>query len=71
MFKVAAVGFFEQVKLFKLSQFGFTKGKNTKGAIFNFVENIYSSFNNSFKAAGVFIDLRKAFDWVNQDIFLE
>ncbi len=55
---------------FNDNQYGFTKGKNTEGAISNFVEHIFRGFNDNMKTTGIFIDFTKAFDLVNHNILL-
>lgn len=47
-------------------QFGFQKHSNTTAACIQLIENLYELINNKMKTAAVFIDVRKAFDSVNQ-----
>ena len=47
-------------------QFGFRKGHSTEHTLIELVNRIYNSFNENQYTSGVFIDLSKAFDTVNQ-----
>ena len=55
--------------LFNL-QFGFHSGHSTDHALVSLIDNIKSSLDNNRFGCGIFIDLQKAFDTVNHDIFL-
>ena len=50
-------------------QYGFVPGRSTHKAIFKFVKNIYSSINNNKIIGVVFLDIAKAFNCLNHDIF--
>ena len=49
-------------------QFGFRKGHSTDHALIKLVDSIYDSFNQNKYTLGVFIDLSKAFDTVDDSI---
>jgi len=53
-------------------QFGFRKHYSTSLALIDVIviDNIYSNINNDKFCGGVYLDLQKAFDTVNHDIFL-
>ena len=52
-------------------QFGFRKKRNTTLAILDFVNKITDAIDNGNTAAGIFLDLSKAFDSVNHNILLD
>ena len=51
-------------------QFGFRKGHSTDHALIKLIDSIYDSFNQNKYTLGVFIDLSKAFDTVDQNILI-
>ena len=51
-------------------QSGFRKGFSTERAITYFVDNIRKNMDNGLLAGAVFIDLKKAFDTVDQELLL-
>ena len=53
------------------SQYGFRKQMSTSLAIIELVEEITNSIDNHEATVGVFIDLKKAFDTVDQSILIE
>ena len=62
--------FLEQHKVLYALQFGFRLNTSTSNALMSITENIETHLNKNELTAGVFIDLRKAFETVNHDIFL-
>ena len=64
------INFFNQNKILYEKQFGFRKGHNTKHAITALTELIRESLDNNGFAAGIFIDLKKAFDTVEHSILI-
>ena len=63
-------GYFIEKELLAKEQFGFRKGKSTKGALLRFTHKIQSQLDNKQSVAAVYIDLKKAFDTVDHDILL-
>ena len=51
-------------------QFGFRWNYSTNSALMSIIENIQTRLDNGEFAAGVFVDLRKAFDTVNHRILI-
>ena len=51
-------------------QFGFQTGHSTEHAIAQLVDQIYKAFEKNEYTLGVFIDLSKAFDTVDNSILL-
>jgi len=52
-------------------QFGFRKKYNTSLALIDVTDNIYQGLDNNEVTIGVYLDLQKAFDTVNHNIFLD
>ena len=62
--------FLEQHKVFYTLQFGFCLNTCTNNAPMSITENIQTHLDKNELTAGVFIDLKKAFDTVDHDILL-
>ena len=62
--------FLEQHKIFYALQFGFCLNTSTNNALMSIIENIQLHLDKNELTAGIFIDLRKAFDTVDHDIIL-
>ena len=63
--------YLEKYNLIYESQFGFRQKHSTSHALVSMVEQIKSYLDNGKFAAGVFLDLQKAFDTVNHNILLK
>ena len=62
--------YFETNFLLTDKQFGFRKGLSPEIAIHGVVDNLYRVLDERKLGLGVFLDIRKAFDSVNGEIFL-
>jgi hypothetical protein len=51
-------------------QFGFRKGLSTDKALYKFLDEILYALNDKMHVGGIFCDLAKVFDCVNNDILL-
>ena len=63
--------FLEESNCFSNLQFGFYLNLSTNNALLSIIENIQTDLDNGDFAAGVFIDLKKAFDTVDHHILLK
>ena len=63
--------YFDQNKILYGKQFGFRVHHSTDHALADLVDRIIASLNERKHTIGTFVDLSKAFDTVDQDIFLE
>ena len=63
--------YFDQNKILYGKQFGFRVHHSTDHALADLVDRIIASLNERKHTIGKFVDLSKAFDTVDQDIFLE
>ena len=63
--------FLEETNCFYNLQFGFRLNLSTNNTLLSIIENIQTDLDNGDFAAGVFIDLKKAFDTVDHDILLK
>ena len=68
VFYVHFYSFLYHFNILSNSQFGFRTNLNTTHAIFNLQTQICNSFRNNKIGAAIFINLKKAFDTVNQEI---
>ena len=60
-----------QEKIIYSKQFGFQPGHSAEDAILQLANQIYESFENNLYTLGVFIDLSKTFDIVNNSMILK
>lgn len=65
------LNFLYKNNFFSKNQFGFLKNCNTEKALLNFTSNIYTNINDGKKSAGLFLDVKKAFDTLDREILLE
>ena len=63
------IAYIEKHNIFYKYQFGFRKQHSTEHALIEIVDQIRLSIDNNQLTCGIFIDLSKAFDTVNHDIF--
>ena len=63
--------FLEETNFFYNLQFGFRLNLSPNNALLSIIENIQTDLDNGDFSAGVFIDLKKAFDTVDHDILLK
>ena len=63
--------FLEANKILSDSQYGFRPGMSTVHAAAELVEQISSAIDSQSCCAGVFIDLKKAFDTVDHELLVE
>lgn len=68
--RIRLVSFLTKHSFFSKNQFGFQKGLSTEDAMLKFISEIYNGINNNKKCAGLYLDIRKAYDTVNHDILL-
>ena len=62
--------FLEKYKLLFKKQFGFRNNHSTSHALISLIDLVRKYLDNNYFACGVFINLQKAFDTVNREIFL-
>ena len=62
--------FLDKYKCLYKNQYGFRSKHSTNHAHIDITETIRKSLDNRMMAAGIFVDLQKAFDTVNHDILL-
>uniref|UniRef100_A0A8C7YP82 Reverse transcriptase domain-containing protein n=1 Tax=Oryzias sinensis TaxID=183150 RepID=A0A8C7YP82_9TELE len=70
LFECRLDAFMEKHKLLSDSQYGFRANRSTSLAIIDFIEQITNAIDQKRCVAGIFIDLKKAFDTINHDILL-
>lgn len=68
--KTRIVNFLDKTKFFSSRQFGFRHGLSTEDALLDFCSKLYEAYNNNENVAGLFIDIKKAFDTVNHKLLL-
>ena len=63
--------FIEQNDILCKEQHGFRTGYSTSSALITLTDNIYKAMNDGYFFASLFIDLSKAFDFIDHDILLK
>ncbi|XP_024116978.1 uncharacterized protein LOC112138628 [Oryzias melastigma] len=63
--------FIDKYNIINENQYGFRENRSTSMAIIDAVEEITNALDKKKYAAGIFIDLKKAFDTLNHDTLLE
>ena len=69
--KSRMLNFLTDIKFFNDAQFGFREKLNTESALLQVLNNVYTKLNDDLKCAGVFLDIKKAFDLVEHNLLLE
>ncbi|KAB0799383.1 hypothetical protein PPYR_07263 [Photinus pyralis] len=64
------INFFNKYKLFATSQHAYLKGRSVDTAFVIFTDTVLRALDEGRLAAGLFVDLSKAFDNVNHDLLL-
>ena len=57
------ISFIEKHKILYINQYGFRKKHSTILALINLTDKIKNAIDNGNYAVGIYIDLKKAFDW--------
>ncbi len=70
-FTTRLLEFFTSFGVIFKHQFGFLKNRSTTHAMFHLINQIVSALDKGQSAAGVFLDLSKAFDLVNHHVLLQ
>ena len=65
------ISFINKYSLFSNSQYSFRNNLSTQDALLHLTDTIYNSVNNKKYQISIMIDLKKAFDRVNNNIFLK
>ena len=61
----------DENKLIHSSQYGFRKARSSDRAILDIVKTLQNNMDKHYFSLGVFLDLKKAFDFVNHKILIE
>lgn len=64
------ISYIQKYTILSQNQHGFRKNYSTATAVHSVTEVIYNALNNNKFALGIFLDIKKAFDSVNHEIFL-
>ena len=68
LIKKRVMKFLMQTEFFSDRQYGFLPGRSTEDALSDHVSQIVEAIENGYRVAGVYIDVRKAFDTVDHEI---
>lgn len=71
LFNKRLLSYMDKYNILDGNQYGFRSNHSTSLALFDMVENITESIDQGNYTAGVFIDLKKAFDTINHNILLK
>ena len=70
MFRIERIVYLRNRNVYKY-QFGFREQHSTNYALIEITEKIRKALDSGKFACGIFVDLQKAFDTVNHEIFLK
>jgi hypothetical protein len=65
------ISFFEKNAILYQYQFGFRKGHSTEQAILGLTDQLKTNTDNQKITCGIFLDLSKAFDTLNNSLLLQ
>ena len=71
LMKKKLVQFLEHINFFSKNQFGFREGLNTEIALKSFMDDVYLGLNKGRKVSGLFLDIKKAFDTVDYELWYQ
>jgi len=71
LFKDKLFHFLNKSNFFSNNQYGFRSGRSTLDALIYLSDFVHTSFNDSKKILGIFLDLKKAFDSVDHRILID
>jgi hypothetical protein len=55
----------------KTNQFGFITGRSIDDTLFSIKKCIYTNLDSNNKVLSIFLDVKKAFDYINHEILLK
>jgi hypothetical protein len=69
--KIRLQNFLNSINFYSSNQFGFRPGLGTEDAMKQVLSQFFNGINNSKKVAGLFLDIKKAYDCVNHETLLK